>query len=263
MALVVIQAGHYPRTIGSTGTAGLDADPTEQEFNFAAAHAGAAAIAKIGHTARVIWADVPSSSYKGDAFVAIHCDGSTNPVARGASVGYRNAAGAVFSAAWKTAYQAHGWAGGWRPDNYTEALAGYYGCKRAIEAGNKVAFIAEAGFLTNVDDEAQLSLPNGPKRFAKALADAVAQLFEDGDDVPLTKNDQPFIAAGVEDAMKTGGRARDELKAIVQGALLDGAREPVKGRPDRGVFRDVLGDLIEERVRKVLAELAPASGGTS
>lgn len=156
MALVVIQAGHYPRKTGATGTGGLDADPTEQEFNIAAAHACASALADAGHTGQVIWADVANAAYRGDAFVAIHCDGSTSSSARGASVGYRTPEGQRFATAWKGAYQAAGWLGGWRPDNYTAALAGYYGTRNAVDAGNRVAFIAEAGFLTNPQDEAQL-----------------------------------------------------------------------------------------------------------
>jgi hypothetical protein len=259
MALVVIQAGHYPRKRGSTGTGGLDADPTEQEFTIAAAHACARALADVGHVAQVIWADVAPAAYAGDAFVAIHCDGSTNPSAHGASVGYRTSQGQAFGASWKRAYQAAGWRGGWRPDNYTPELAGYYGTKRAVEAGNRTAFIAEAGFLTNASDERQLSLPNGPERFAKALTVAVVEMFG-GTDVPLTKNDQATIAAGVEDALRTGGRARDDVKAIVQGAVLDGLRKPDATHPDRGVLRSAVGDLVEERLRKVLSELAPSVG---
>lgn len=176
MALIVIQAGHYPRKTGATGTGGLDGDPTEQEFNIAAAQACATEIAKIGHQARVIWADVPNDHYRGAGFVAIHCDGSLNRTARGASVGYRNNAGHDFAQAWKQAYYNEGWRG-FRPDNYTLALSGYYGTRRALEAGNPRAFIAEAGFLTNPQDEAMLSLPGGPLRFARSIAKAVQAVF--------------------------------------------------------------------------------------
>lgn len=176
MALIVIQAGHYPRKTGATGTGGLDGDPTEQEFNIAAAHACAMHIMKLGHQTRVIWADVLNDRYRGDGFVAIHCDGSVNRSARGASVGYRNNAGHDFAQAWKQAYYNEGWRG-FRPDNYTVALSGYYGTRRALEVGNTRAFIAEAGFLTNLRDEAMLSLPSGPARLARSIAKAVQVVF--------------------------------------------------------------------------------------
>lgn len=205
MALIVIQAGHYPRKTGPTGTGGLDGDPTEQEFNIAAAQACAHALADVGHEGQVIWADVDQGAYQGDAFVAIHCDGSTSSAARGASIGYRTTEGQRFGAAWKRAYQAAGWAGGWRPDNYTKALAGYYGTKRAVDAGNRTAFIAESGFLTNPQDEAQLSLPQGPQRFATALAAAVVELFgSPGGDMPLTEDDLTKVGEQVRKVLNEG-----------------------------------------------------------
>lgn len=262
MAKIVIQAGHYPRTSGATGTGGRDGDPTEQEFNIAAARACAKRLAEVGHQGVVINADVPDGAYKGDAFVAIHCDGSTNPSARGASVGYRTDEGQSFAATFKRAYQAAGWLGGWRPDNYTAALAGYYGTKRAVAQGVRRAFIAEAGFLTNPTDEALLSLPGGPDRFARALTAAVVQTFgvphPQEDDMPLTKNDQPTIAAGVEDAVKPGGKARDELKSLVQGAMLDGLREPDDDHPDRGSLRGTFKELLREVLNEASAAAPPA-----
>lgn len=176
MALIVVQAGHCHRRTGATGTGGLDGDPTEQEFAWAAANRTAALLRTAGHQARVILADEPSDRYRGDGFIAIHCDGSTSRSARGASVGYRNSDGQRFAHAWKRAYARGGWSG-FRADNYTAALAGYYGVKRAVGVGNRRAFIAEAGFLTSPADEALLSGPRGTERFARAVADAVAEIF--------------------------------------------------------------------------------------
>lgn len=196
MALVVLQAGHCFRKTGATGTGGLDASPTEQEFAWAACNRAATMLRDAGHQARVVLADVASSEYRGDAFAAVHCDGSTSRSARGASVGYRTSEGQRFAAAWKRHYQAAGWAGGWRPDNYTSALAGYYGTKRAVGEGNRHAFIAEAGFLTNPQDEALLSLPHGPERFARALTAAVVELFGGhipAPDVPEEEDDMPYL----------------------------------------------------------------------
>jgi hypothetical protein len=206
MSLIVVQAGHYRRTTGATGTGGLDGDPTEQEFNIVAAQACVEEIEKLGHRARLIWADVPDESYRGDGFVAIHCDGSTSRSARGASVGYRNNAGHDFAQAWKKAYYDEGWRG-FRPDNYTAALAGYYGVKHAVNVGNSVAFIAEAGFLTSPEDEALLSLPEGPHRFARAVAKAVKDVFGS------TVKPQP------EEDVTTPAQMA-ELKAHIDGRLL-------------------------------------------
>jgi N-acetylmuramoyl-L-alanine amidase len=195
MALIVVQAGHYPRKTGATGTGGLDGNPTEQDFTLAAANACARHLKAAGHRARVIWADPPDRNvYAGDVFVAIHCDGSTSSSARGASVGYRTEEGRSFAARFKRCYQAAGWTGGWRPDNYTAALAGYYGTRNAVNEGTRVAFIAEAGFLTNPGDERLLSGTAGPERFARALTAAVVEVFgghnQEDDPLSALTNDQ-------------------------------------------------------------------------
>lgn len=91
----------------------------------------------------------------------------------GASVGYRNAAGQSLAQAWKHAYEQRGWSGGFRDDNYTENLKKYYGTRKAVEAGNQRAFIAECGFLTNRDDKALLTGPGGVNRVVHALFDAL------------------------------------------------------------------------------------------
>ncbi len=196
MATVVIQLGHCYRSTGATGTNGVDGDPNEQEFTHLAGHAAAVRLGDAGHDARIILADDPTYTYGGDAFAAIHCDGSENLSARGASAGYRTAEGQALAAAWKRAYAAEGWSG-FRPDNYTAALAGYYGTRNAVNRGNRYAFIAECGFLTSPVDEALLSPPQGPDRFARALTAAVVELF--GGQLPappapvLEDDDMPFL----------------------------------------------------------------------
>lgn len=177
MALVIVQLGHCYRTRGATGTGGVDADPTEQEFAAAAGRAALKRLAEAGHRCRLILADAPDSDYAGgDVFVAVHCDGSIHDSARGASVGYRNELGQQAAGLWKAAYHAAGWSGGWRPDNYTAALAGYYGTRTAVEEGTRRAFIVECGFLTSPADE-RLLWPDGPDRFAVALTAATVDLF--------------------------------------------------------------------------------------
>lgn len=167
MAHVVVQMGHCYRTTGSTGTAG------EQKFNELAAELAVFELERRGHRGRAVKADVEPGEYRGDVFVAIHCDGSTSPSARGASVGYQSTSGQRIAVLWKRAYHRRGWGGGFRPDNYTPALAGYYGVSNARAAGARFAFIVESGFLTSPDDRAQLSGPGGARRVGLAIADAV------------------------------------------------------------------------------------------
>jgi hypothetical protein len=166
MPVLVVQQGHCFRTKGKTGTAG------EQEYAVRVANACANLLeGRAGWEVKRTLADV--DDYRGDAFVAIHCDGSLDPTAHGASVGYRTAEGQEFAHAWKRAYEARGWAGGFRVDNYTDALGGYYGVRNAVGEGNRRAFIAECGFRTNADDRALLDGPGGPERVALAIGDAL------------------------------------------------------------------------------------------
>lgn len=166
MPVLVVEKGHCYRTSGSTGTSG------EQDFATLCADAIYAIINGVaGWSVKRKLAD--SGSYSGNAFAAIHCDGSTNSTARGASVGFQSNEGNTFGHHWMTAYANHGWTGGFRPVNYTEALAEYYGVRNAINAGNRTAIIIESGFMTNPDDRALLTGPGGPERVAYAIADAL------------------------------------------------------------------------------------------
>lgn len=165
---IVVQMGHVARTRGATGTNG------EQIFaRNVAAHLAARLRDWYGHKVTVIGAD--QTIPKSDFFVAIHADGSTSSTARGASVGYRNADGQRFGAAWKKAYAALGWER-FRGDNYTAGLRDYYGTRRAVAAGTKWAIIAEAGFLTNPHERAMLLSTQGYTRFAQAVCNAIGAM---------------------------------------------------------------------------------------
>lgn len=179
MPVLVVQKGHCYRTTGSTGTTG------EQDYATAVADACVRLLnGKSGWSVRVILAD--SGSYSGDAFAAIHCDGSTNNTARGSSTGYQSERGRQFAEAWMNAYAARGWTGGFRPPNYTDALAGYYGVRNAINAGNDRAVILECGFMTNAQDKQLMTGPGGVDRVALAIGDALGIATEDGNVVELT-----------------------------------------------------------------------------
>lgn len=170
MSLIVIQRGHVPRRTGATGAEG------EQQFAIDAARRAEIHLRAVGHTSRVINADVPDEQYRGDMFVAIHYDSSTNPTASGASVGYQSALGESLSRDWKRHYRANGWTRSWKPDNYTTALAKYYGVRNANEVGNRRAIIIEAGFITNRHDAALLQ-NGGADRVGRTIAACAVDVF--------------------------------------------------------------------------------------
>lgn len=145
-ATVVVQMGHVPRTRGATGTSGHRG--TEQEFARQLASRIRPRVEVLGHRCIVIGADdkIPDC----DVFVALHQDGSANPAARGASVGYPSGElNPGFAADWKVRYAAAGWPGGFRPDNYTAALRNYYAFKKTSAP---VRVLMEHGFATNKAD---------------------------------------------------------------------------------------------------------------
>jgi hypothetical protein len=219
MSLLVLQQGHCYRNTGATGTTG------EQQF---ATWVGDAAVRHIdgrnGWTVRRILADAPASQYRGDAFVAIHCDGSIHPTARGASIGYRTPEGQAFGQAWKAAYSRRDWPS-FRADNYTSALAGYYGTGTARAQGNRAAFILEAGFLTSPADRALLHGPGGADRVALALADAMGikqptpptepDPMED-DMIKLMRGDSRTIAPGSQTSARPQGVAYGDHVFLVK-----------------------------------------------
>lgn len=176
--LIVIQRGHVGRTSGATGA------PGEQKFAIEAAARCEHHIRGVGHDVRIIDADVPDGYYRGDAFFALHYDSSRDPYVGGASVGYQSAEGAHVARRWKDHYVQNGWSGGFRPDNYTTNLAGYYGVREAIGQGNRHAAILEAGFHSEVasddpdaDDSVLLASPGGPDRVGISVAATVVDLF--------------------------------------------------------------------------------------
>ncbi len=216
MPVLVVQKGHCYRKTGATGTTG------EQAYATAVAGACVRLLhGRGGWSVRSILADDDLVDYRGDAFVAIHCDGSIHPTARGASIGYRSRAGQLFGQAWKRAYAARGWTGGFRPDNYTAALQGYYGTGNAIAAGNTRAFIAECGFRTNSDDRALLDGDGGPERVALAIGDALG-ITPVEDDMELTDRvdwdringlGPDYLGHKILGTWQLAGMARAEAKA--------------------------------------------------
>lgn len=153
MAKIAIQMGHTWLKVGPTGTSGHRG--TEQQYAYALARAIEVVLS---------WSDVPHevhllTAYEAvpegtDIFLALHQDGSTNPEARGASCGFPvTIANLVYTANWKALYQFFGFSGGFRPDNYTRDLAGYYGLSMPNAKQATCQVIFEHGFATNPEEE--------------------------------------------------------------------------------------------------------------
>jgi len=147
MPTVVVQMGHVPRTRGATGTSGHRG--SEQEF---ARQLGVRIAERLDRQGRTVWligADDPIPA--SDVFVALHQDGSADPRARGASIGYppSSATSQQFGQIFKRLYAVAGWPGGFRADNYTQALASYYAFRRT---NAPVRLVVEHGFATNRAD---------------------------------------------------------------------------------------------------------------
>lgn len=189
---LVVQMGHvgrpHPYGDGATWSVGTTG---EQDFTRAAGLACVDLLhGRSGWEVVLIPADpgwpYPSTiggdpdAYRGDAFVAVHCDGSTNPDRDGASFGYLTG-GAGFARDVKARYLVRtGRPASWcEPDNYTSNLAGYYGNNLATKVGNTRACIFECGFLTNPADRAMLLGPSGPRNVALAIGDALGIETED------------------------------------------------------------------------------------
>jgi hypothetical protein len=191
MPTLVVEKGHCYRNSGSTGTTG------EQDFVTRVADAIHAWIhGKNGWQVKLKTAD--SDDYKGDAMVALHADGSTNTAARGASEGHQNQAGYDLAQRILAAYAAHGWTGGFRPPNYTSALANYYGVREAIQAGNLSACIIEWGFLTNPQDRALMTSEEGIWRCAYAVGDALG-IYQPQEEDVFDNHSEPIAASPVND----------------------------------------------------------------
>lgn len=224
MKTAVIQMGHCFRTRGATGTTG------EQAYVVKVADACKRLLERDGWTVRTILADEGSARYRGDAFVALHCDGSTSASARGASAGYITPEGQALARAWKLAYERRGWSG-FRPDNYTDGLRNYYGTRTAVGVGNRRAIIIECGFLTNAEDRAELNAEGGPERVALAIGGALGisgtQPGKDDDMADLNLNQRIGRDSSVEQQFLSHARASGTL-----GHWLRGQRQFVAGTRD-------------------------------
>ena len=196
MPVLVVQMGHVgrPPNPGSVGTA-REQDNARKAADAVVRHVHG----KGGWGVNVVIADPPDSAYRGDAFVALHCDGSLDPGSRGASFGYQGAEGTAFAVATWQAYVRFGWpATSLKRDNYTTNLALYYGVRKAINQGNDRAFIFEMATTTNPEDRALLEAADGSgyDRVGRAVAAALGIT-----DMPVPPATTPATAGTEEDFM--------------------------------------------------------------
>jgi hypothetical protein len=205
MPTLVLQRGHVARTTGATG------GPGEQQVARRVAAAVAGLMPHAGWQVRVIDADEPLVRYRGDAFVSLHCDASSNASVGGASVGWRNTRGRELGAKWKAAYRKHGWPFTFRADNYTAALAGYYGHRHAVNQGNLSAVIVEHGFTTNPVERRWIESTAGIQSAALAVVEAVTGSVP-GPTVPPTEEVDTMFAG-----LKQGDRSPrvEELQRVL------------------------------------------------
>lgn len=245
--VLVVQMGHVGRTSGATGA------PGEQVFAAAVGQACAELLHGHGWLIHPIAADPPAAYYQGQAFVAVHADGSTNPTVRGASVGYQNTAGGQLAQAWRDAYAARGFTGPWHPDNYTANLAQYYGVRAALSAGNTRACIVECGTITNAEDRALMD----PRRVALAIGDAVGiphGLGGPATPETYTEEEEAMLAfitclsPNQSAVLLSGGRVIDitsdaEARKSAQTELID-TEKAVEWHVSNATFRKLVGGEV-------------------
>lgn len=146
MKRILIQAGHVaPREPGFESGTGA---PGEQALARAIQVGLSKMLAEDGRFLVTRSAgDVPNG-WKGDMFIALHADGSSNPKASGFSFGYPLGCSECELLADTVAarYMRIPGVPKRRGDNYTRALSGYYGWSRTNAPAK---LLIEHGFLTN------------------------------------------------------------------------------------------------------------------
>lgn len=186
---IALQMGHCYRKSGSTGTY------REQEFTSALGHQLAEILGIAGHEVALLLADPPGRQYpECDLFAAIHCDGSSSPSARGASLFYPTWRGNPFDSdkarhyatAWHHYHGIHaGYTGGARDNNYVPSVGESFYAWRAdrvlsgtgVRPETSVAVLWEHYFATNGTDDHWAWVMNSIPAMAEAHALAIGDVF--------------------------------------------------------------------------------------
>jgi hypothetical protein len=148
---VFIQAGHFnhhswDKNTGCSGPLGDEIDWTPVVVNEATSVLREAGVSVIKSDA-----SIKNSPQKFNVKVAVfvHFDGSKNPNAGGASVGYDHDSDRDAATAWKQLYSNY-YTFGWHADNYTKDLEGYYGFRNTVT--QDAEFVIELGTLSNLQE---------------------------------------------------------------------------------------------------------------
>jgi len=154
---VLIQAGHEGRPDCNVESAAL-CNNTGARGEIELTPVVADRVAKILRAAGISVIRRPAHigrTYRVHDAIFIHFDGSAQPCASSASVGYPAAANSRAAAQeWKTLY-ARAWRFGFEPDNFTPSLRDYYGYKHVVV--DDAALVIEGGELSCPAQAAWLS----------------------------------------------------------------------------------------------------------
>ena len=163
---ITIQQGHCFRAEGATGTV------REQEFAYRLSEELDDVFRFFGWKVNIIGADYGGPYPSADIFVALHCDGSINGGAHGASVGFpieTAVESARYASLWKVCHQeTAGYEWGFRRDNYTRGLKRYYGFGQGGHF--RVELVVEHFFATNAAEQLWAFSPGTIRKMALAHA---------------------------------------------------------------------------------------------
>jgi hypothetical protein len=144
---VLISAGHegrpascaqFPQHRCNLGASG------ERAWTPIVADAATQVLRRYGVTVARLPADF-AGTYRVDAAIFIHFDGSDPPCHSGASIGYPRASDAVAAIAWRKLYGGY-WPFGFEPDNFTAGLRQYYAYHQVL--ARDASMVLELGEIT-------------------------------------------------------------------------------------------------------------------
>ncbi len=181
---ITVQMGHVPRTRGATGTV------DEQAFTSALGASLDVRLAAAGWRVEIVEADPPGRTYPDtDLFLALHCDGSTDPNVGSASYFYPPRAADLsweWGLRWAAAHQSIAdYRFGFRDPNYVARVGLFFYAWRASrlpdEATNAdVCLLAEHFFATNPVEHAWAWTPGRIDQMADAHVAALAAWSQPG-----------------------------------------------------------------------------------
>lgn len=218
MTVVAVQRGHCFRKSGSTGTY------REQEMVSQIGSLIKTGLEMAGLECHLLLADPPGRIYpEADMFLALHCDGSVNSAARGASFFYPTWSGVEhyfdipetlrYADLWKDYHQdpqGAAYGGGIRSDNYVSEVGRTFYAWRAdrvqsglgVKPGTSVVCLCEHYFATNAIDD-KWAWDNQVHDIADAHLSSIIDLF--GKPVPEPEEEELLMKGQMVYATKPDG----------------------------------------------------------